>query len=276
MARYGKTKTRRGSYTSSSTGYERAREHIREAEEFSRELGGTDKDVKQYFFSLSGFELENILTAYGLEYGKDKEGYARDTLPYWRSGGTKMSGLVAKRLFELLPPRMPEGKKYELAENVWRHFGPSSSHSYTIGPNANIRAVAGLVLGKLNEVVTKYDIPTNVQNRFNWLSAGDVRFSEQLLNHFRQMDKELATQKVNAELPVLQRQMREHGNITSRAVSTVQVHKHQVSVYVDKSLDAEIREGAPKFRRDTEAGDDFYRWLWILIVGGIFLWVIFS
>ena len=33
-------------------GQERALQHIQEAKDLSRELGGTDEDVKSYFFSL--------------------------------------------------------------------------------------------------------------------------------------------------------------------------------------------------------------------------------
>ena len=170
-------------------GIDYARRHIEEARQFSREMGGTDADVKAYFFSLSGGELDAVLRAYGRRYGVEKEQYARKTLSKWRHGTTRMSGLVAKRLFDFLPARMPLKKKFELAENVWRHFGPSSEHSYVVGSNASVDDVAQRVATRLDEVVTRYSVPEHVRNRFRWLSVGDVQVQQELLNHFRQLEK---------------------------------------------------------------------------------------
>jgi len=190
-----------------------------------------------------------------------------------------MSGLVAKRLFDLLPPRMPLSKKYELAENIWKHFGPNSRHSYTIGPNADVSTISEGVSEKLDEVVTIYSVPENVRNRFNWLASGDVQRSEKLLNHFRQAEKSLAVEKINLEVPVLQRQVREHSDVTGRARSIILIHKHEVSVWVDGRLDTEIREGAPieDQRRGPYPGSDSGSGLiWIAVVIGVILFFVFA
>jgi len=265
---YGRSRSR--SYGQYNSGQEAARRHIEEARAFSHEIGGTDTDVKQYFFSLGGQHLDGILKEYGKKYGNQAEEYARETLPRWRTGATKMSGLVAKRLFDLLPPRMPLAKKYELAENVWWHFGPSSSHSYRVGPTAKLSDVVSVVSERLDEVVSKYAIPEDIQNRFNWLTVGDVRLKEQMLNYFRQMEKSLAVQKLNAEIPVLQRQMHYHGGITSRAKSVIQVHKHDISIWIEKRLGNEICEGAPAFHISRGAN-----WFW-WIVGAAILFYLLS
>ena len=39
-------------------------------------------------------------------------------IPKWRTGRVQMSGMVAERLFNLLPPRMPLGVKYKLVEGL--------------------------------------------------------------------------------------------------------------------------------------------------------------
>ena len=98
-------------YSSYDAGSEIARRHIREAEQFSSEMGGTDVDVKEYFFGLSNKQLEPILVEYGKSHGALAEAYARETMPNWRSENRRMSGMIAKRLFSLLPPRMPLKKK---------------------------------------------------------------------------------------------------------------------------------------------------------------------
>ena len=121
MARYPSKSRRRyqSSYGSRSVGHERALQHIKEAEQLSQELGGTDKDVKAYFFSLPTHQLRTILDAYEAKYGRKPREYAEVTLPKWRSGRVKMSGMNASRLFNLLPPRMPLPEKYKLTENLW-------------------------------------------------------------------------------------------------------------------------------------------------------------
>lgn len=256
-------------YNGHDAGREAARRHIEEARQFSQEMGGSDAEVKEYFFSLSDTELNAVLTAYGRQYGAAKETYARETLPGWRRGAPRMSGLVAKRLFEFLPPRMPLKKKYELAENVWRHFGPHSRHSYVVGSEASVASAAEIVAACLEEVVTQYSVPEHVRNRFRWLSSGDVQVQEQLLNYFRQLERKLAVRKVNEELPVLQRQVRNHGETTHQATSVINVHRHEVELWVDGRLGNQIREGRPAPRRNTQTtGFEHttgFGWVWWLI-----------
>ena len=201
------------------SGYAAALRHIEEAEKFTKEIGGTDKDVKKYFFDMTRSELDTILVEYGNKYGVKPKLYAQETFEKWRKGTVKMSGLVAKRLFNLLPPRMPLQKKYELAENVWKHFGPSSSMSIRVGPNADVINIIDLVSKNLIKTVTEYTIPDEVKNRFNWLAAGDVQVKEKLLNYFRKRQENLVIERAKAEIPVLQRQMLKHPDVTGRANS---------------------------------------------------------
>src|SRR6516162_9877232 len=98
-----------------TAGQHAARRHIEEARQFEREMGGTVSDVKKYFFGLNNTELKAVFAAYGGKYGASPEEYARKEFPRWKSGSTKMSGLVAKMLFEFLPPRMHLATKLELA-----------------------------------------------------------------------------------------------------------------------------------------------------------------
>ena len=86
------------SYARSSIGREKAREHIQEAEALSRELGGTDQDVKEYFFSLSPNQLSGILDKYEQQNGEKAREYAEETFPKWKNGQVHMSGKVAERL----------------------------------------------------------------------------------------------------------------------------------------------------------------------------------
>ncbi|WP_223547918.1 hypothetical protein [Pseudomonas sp. A-B-19] len=260
--------SRKGTKYRHSTGSEAARRHIQEAQAFSQEIGGNDTDVKSYFFGLSGTEFESILTEYGKTYGPEAESYARNTMYKWRTGVTKMSGMVAKRLFDLLPPRMPERKKYELAESVWLHFGPSSRHAFTVGPQADVAVLAHVVVEKLDQVVLSYGLPENVKARFAWLASGDVVIKEQLLNHFRQLQKSIAAEKVSLEIPVLQKQVLDHPDTTGLVRSHIEIHKHVVSITVDKRLTMEVNEGDPRPMKSTASGSLW--WLWVIGAAIIF------
>jgi hypothetical protein len=140
---------RRRSYASIA-GQEAARRHIEEARQFEKEMGGTVSDVKKYFFGLEDAQLNAVFVAYSRQYGAPKEEYARLAFSKWKSGSTQMSGRVAKRLFDLLPPRMPIATKLELAGNVWRHFGTTSTHHFTVGPSADPK----LVMDRIHETLT--------------------------------------------------------------------------------------------------------------------------
>ena len=50
-------------------GYERAKQHIEDAKRLTEELGGTDTDVKNWFFSLSANKRSIIFKKYGQKYG---------------------------------------------------------------------------------------------------------------------------------------------------------------------------------------------------------------
>ncbi|MCK4827763.1 hypothetical protein KA005_69185, partial [bacterium] len=185
MAYYHRPRRRYGR-SSNSIGLERALEHIRQAEELSKELGGTDKDVKKYFFSLPRQELRKVFDEYGRKYGSVKQEYAEQTFHEWKTDRVKMSGLVAGRLFNLLPPRMPLKDKYALVENLWKEYCPRSDKVLLIGADADDQEIIDTIQSHLMNVVVNYEIPEPLQRRFNWLAAGDVNIKEQLLNYFLQ------------------------------------------------------------------------------------------
>jgi hypothetical protein len=99
-------------------GHEFARAHIEAGRRLTNELGGTDQDVKKYFFGLHKTDIEIILDLYEHQYGSQARAYASSTIEKWKSGKVQMGGQTASRLFNLLPPLMPLQKKYELITNL--------------------------------------------------------------------------------------------------------------------------------------------------------------
>lgn len=264
MARYRNNWYR--SYERRSIGHERALEHIREAEALSRELGGTDEDVKRYFFSLSVIQLKAILDKYEKQYGNSARLYAEETLPKWRRGQVHMSGMVAERIFNLLPPTMPIETKFQLIDSLWKHVGPSSTKIYYIGIDADLEDVMRRVKEHLEEVVIKYDIPNYMEARFHWLSQGDVEIKQQLLNYFRQQEKLLLSKAIQIQLPVLMKHLKSgKGTLTTHVAQILKVGKHEVRVVFNKYVKG-ISETAP-VRRD-------YSWIWWMVCIIFVFWLL--
>lgn len=248
-----------------TTGHERAKQHIQEAKDLSGELGGTDRDVKEYFFfKMSDKERNEFLDIYGRSYGQKAREYAEKTLPDWRSGKRHMSGKNAARIYRLLPPMMPLEAKYRLVESLWEHVGPSSHKTYYVGRDAVPGEVVGVVRGHLEDVVVQYTIPDSMESRFRWLSGGDVGIKQQLLNYFRQRQKDLLTVELDQKLPILLNHLNSPGGVrTTHVAQVLNVGKHRVTVKVDERVSG-ITESAPV----SVPKNDDNRWLW-WVAGGL-------
>jgi len=268
MARY--RNNRYYSYRNRSIGHERALEHIREAEILTLELGGTDEDVKKYFFSLSAIHLKAILDKYEKQYGNSARVYAEETLPKWQNGYVHMSGMVAERLFNLLPPTMPIETKFQLIDGLWKHVGPSSTKIFYIGLGADLEDVMRRVKEHLEEVVIKYDIPNSMEARFRWLSQGEVGIKQHLLNYFRQQEKDLLSKALQIQLPVLMNHLNsEKGILTTHVTQVLKVGKHEVQIVFNEHVNG-ISETAPM--RPGEKSD--YSWIWWILVIIFVLWLL--
>lgn len=259
MARY----RRHSNYYGRRSGYDDAKEHIRQAQVLSVELGGTDKEVKEYFFSLDSLKLDKLLVQYESKYGAQAREYAQETMPNWRSGQVQMSGMVAERIYDLLPPTMPVRVKHRLAESLWEHVGPRSSITYYIGPGVDINEVASVVKTHLQAEVIDYVIPDSIERRFDWLSQGDIELKQQLLNHFRQQNRLLLDTALREKLPVILNHINsDSGRLTTSAAEILQVGKHivriEVSQYADGITDVQPYPPESFFER--------FGWIIVLVI----------
>lgn len=271
--RYGNSRYRYRS-RSRDVGYEAAMQHIEEARQLTTELGGTDQDVKQYFFSLPTNERIEVLEAYGREFGRDKQSYAEKTFNDWKSGRRKMSGLVATRLFRLLPPRMPLKKKYELVESLWRHLGPSSRATFTVGSDVSVEEVIRKVTEHTISVVTDFEIPENFERRFEWLAAGDVSVRQKLLNHLQELERQAIIFGAQQQVPaVMDHLVSSSSRLTQSAVQDLKFGNHNIRLEFSKDP-LGIVEGSIRPKRAVTDGDG--SWLgWIvgaaIIIGLLFM-----
>lgn len=245
---------------------ERALQHIEEAKAFSDEVGGTDEDIKRYFFALSTEELRNILNTYEKKYSTSARNYAEQALPEWKSGRRKMSGEVAKRLFGLMPERMPIRDKFKLVESLWRHKSPRSFKSLFIGPDADLRDLQHRIESHLRTVITDHTIPVGLEKRFDWLAAGDVHTRQQLLNHMQQMERQLVEGSLTSKIPMVLSRMA--ANNGARFTETIEIGNHTVSIEFNQGWTG-ISEARPPYKQDESNSS-----VGCMVVAGILLLLI--
>ena len=235
---------------------ERREQHVLEAQEFTEEMGGTDQEVKQYFFGLDSHQLRDVLQAYGRRYGWKAREYAEVTFPSWRSGRTRMSGMVAKRLFELLPPRMPVADKLKLAERLWRYKGPRSRRTIVVGPRDDVHAVIRRIADHVKRTVIEHRIPRYLERRFNWLADGDVDVKQMLLNHVEQMEKRLIVEGARRQLPVMLKHMEaDGGRNIQRLAQVLKIGNHEIEIKIEPDRAHEVSsESQRRYRPQADKG----------------------
>lgn len=220
--------------------------HVAAAKALSEELGGADQEVKEWFFSLSDDELSQILSAYGRRYGARKRQYAEFAYPLWRSATRKMSGLVAERLFDLLPRYMPLGKKYDLVRRLWEAKSPSSKLTIYVSPDVSAQVVAAHVRHRLHNVVSDHRIPAEISERFDWLAQNDAELRQQLCNHYQQLDKDVVARFAESRFEQIIEAIRggDSSNVSTQVRQVVRVGKHEVIVCFDSRAEG-ISETPP-------------------------------
>ena len=260
--------------TSKNHASERARKHIEEAREFSREVGGVDGDVKRYFFSLTPLELARLLNDYAARYGNDKCEYAKEAYAHWKCGARQMSGLVAQRLFDLLPMRMPLQMKYGLVKKLWLHFCPKSTKTFFVGPQPDLAALSSLINSHFQRVVQDYHISPELSGRFDWLAAGDVRVRQDFENHFQRLRTEILAEALGERLNAVREHIRNCPE--DHRIQEVRIGNHVVEIrfsnhangVADDSVITTIRQGIRKREQKKQnimAG--FWLVFWPVLIG---------
>ena len=240
--RYRRTGPRR-----SKTAAQYAREkHVREAEALSSELGGTDRLVKHWFFHASPVQLRSVLDEYGASFGSKAKEYAESALPEWRSGRRRMSGLVAERLFKIIPRHMPAQDRLSIAEALWNHVRPNSSTNLAVNPTMDegrlIEAVASELLhrGGPNTFVERY------RSRFEWLADRDVLALRDILDHIAALERASTVEAIRLQLPMLREQYNANRDIYQQAAHTFRAGKHAVSIHFDDAVSSvELKQPTP-------------------------------
>ena len=232
-----RTPLRAVSRRSTEAGIEAARQHIKEAHQFTSEMGGADRVVKGWLFDLSPQERRPIMEEYGQRHGPKAREYAEDTLPDWMSGRRQMSGMVAKRFFDLLPSHMPLGKKYGLADDLWKHFGPRSEFRLLVGEDATVDEVLSVLRHHLDVKVRHYTIPDELARRFAWLAGDDVAAKLDMLNRMRDGESTMVVNAVAEQFAIMRnKSVSRDGQFMRSWRQELAIGKHQIVIEFDRSI----------------------------------------
>ena len=250
---------------SKRTGLERAKKHIAEAKELSAELGGTDQDVKNWFFYLKESDMKKVWSLYGNAYGEKKLEYAQEAFPRWKSGKRIMSGRVASRLFKLLPPIMPIKDKYDLVESLWNHVGPKKKRLIIAGTQSSSEEIVSIFREEVGNLTTKWEIPDGMSIRFNWLSENDSKVTQKLLSHIRKQEKELGERVIEQHVPILKEKFSgELRETTSRLSHIIEVGKQSVELRLQGEGSAIKVSDWSSVSSGSSGSTGSAPWLWIV------------
>ena len=232
-----RTPLRAAGRRSTDEGFEAARRHVEEARQFSSEMGGTDRVVKGWFFDLSPQQRRPIMEEYERIHGTTAREYAEDTLQVWISGRRQMSGMVAKRLFALLPSHMPLDKKYGLAAALWKHFGPRSDFRLLVSEDATSEEVLSALRHHLDAKVRHYTIPAELAQRFAWLAGDDVTAKMDILNRLRDNESAMVVKAVTEQFAIMRNKSMSHdGQFMRSWRQELAVGKHKIVIEFDRSI----------------------------------------
>ena len=167
------------------SGHQAAIRHIQAFRELERNLGPIVPDVKTAFLNLDKSDFNRLLSKYGELHGQSAQDYAQQTYPKWRCGQVKMSGTVAERLLNLLPPYLKFDHRYAMVEKLCNHHAKKQYRSVKINlkkPETGLEELNQSIKNVL-EVSSESEkyLPPHVLNTINWLNDDDMVVSRQML-----------------------------------------------------------------------------------------------
>ena len=167
-------------YYSSYYGSYYASQHISQRESLSMALGGIDEDVERIFLNLPPAKLQSIFRSYGRQYSSSALSYARQTYPLWKSGTVRMSGKVAERLLNLVPPVLDASTRFDLVKKL-RFAHMRKERKYVTCQPANWREVLAPLVAELIAASHQFQLPEAAVKRVRWLANGDTGAAQRLL-----------------------------------------------------------------------------------------------
>ena len=178
--------------------HSKAAAHIAERQRLSSTFGGIDQDIERIFLDLPSHTLEAVFFRYGKLAGSQAESYARATFHKWKQGSVQMSGVVAERLLNLVPPVLDAGKRFDLVKKLRAKHFIKAEHYFTAAPQDWREKLIPLI----NQVVAEgsvFRLPPEIVARVCWLADGDSVAAQALLAAVDQEEASIRLSYVESE-----------------------------------------------------------------------------
>ena len=151
-------------------------------------------DLKELFFSISSFKLEDLFLDYGEKYGTKAEQYARSTYPHWYSGRIKMSEQTLLRLVETLPYVLSEQERFRLLDKLFKYHIDKLPVQYiketTTWDNYQ-KDLAGIEYNIRTGIYTYFkpvDFSSEILELATWLTTKEITVTKRILSdYYRQV-----------------------------------------------------------------------------------------
>lgn len=149
-------------------------------ENASAAISGIDEDVERIFLNLCDDDLVRVLRRYGERHGSAALGYAKRTYYKWKTGKQRVSGMIAERLLQLVPPALNTASRFELVKKLRIAHMRKEYRSLTCS-GSNWREYVLPMVENLVATSRRFELPGHVLDRVTWLADGDTAIVQQLL-----------------------------------------------------------------------------------------------
>lgn len=222
MARRRRRRGYRGSWSSSNVSQRYA---------LTSTFGGIDRDVERLFLALDRDDIDDLLEEYEEEHGRPAAKYARDTIPKWRKGSVRMSGKVAERLLQLVPPRLPLATRFELVKKLRAaNFSKTRRSVHTTPQNWQQDLEPAIVaLVKYGQSAQLSDA---IKERVAWLADGDTAAAERLLDQAMHEEARIRLAYLDVEFRRMEQMIAATNGLETQVSHTLELPQGTVSVYI--------------------------------------------
>lgn len=204
---------------------------ISQRQELTSTFGGIDRDVERLFLDLDRTDLKDLFEFYEDEFGKSAATYARATYPKWKRGSVRMSGQVAERLLNLVPPLLPQETRFELVKKLRKaNFRKVNRYVHT-APEV-WRDQLAPVIKEVVEHGSTATISSAVKNRVAWLADGDVAAAERLLLAAEQDEAIMRLAYLQAEFQRMDAMIAQLGEYQTSVSHTIDLPQGSIQVHI--------------------------------------------
>lgn len=171
-------------------------------------FGQAVEEIKKQFFKLDSEALSELLLDYGEMHGKSAASYAKDTMPKWKSGSTKLSGQTLERLIELVPPYLSAKQRLEILQMILsKNKRITSTQLIKINvkdPTAGMAEV-DFALRSIKVTDELAYLPPRVMEAAQWLYDDDVTAARAVLISIASAETAALMQSAEREINLLKR-----------------------------------------------------------------------